>query len=887
MSSWSTSVVPALVGLAQLGNSCFLNSIVQSLYLTDDFRAALTSLHLSPAEMKRFGTLRSLQHLFALLAYCTRPSYSPKAFRAAMPEQFRNGSQQDADEFAKYLLETLHNHWKELTSTRQQQQQQGAAAGKRKADGTDVDDQREQKVAAIADHSASSSPAPAGAAAAASTHDTAMSDAVAVERPQSQHGQIRGGGESLSASPVSVAVRGAVVRSALKPERVRAELMQRASPPLHTASPPVASSLSSSASVSGARSPSPSAAASPISPSSPSPQHDIDPQFGGIISSCITCLRCGHASVKEEAFLELPLPMQQMDAQQRAQLHERIQQAKARAQAGDQLDVQDTEQRRHEQSSAAVLVKTDSVTSEPAPAPPTRSSPVASAAAKALPTDVLSRILAFASPGSAPALNKGSTPQSTPTPPAGTSALAVTDDVVMSVKALLDLRGLQSASASSSSAAPSTVSSHSASASVPASSSTAVLPVLRSPASPVAVSASAPSALLAAFLAQAVLHTTMQAMLLTTVSTLTTAATLAQQQRQQDLVHESRTGEQSGGSSEEKEDKSTALVLYVPPPGPSTVAALPTADSSSSSTSSPSSSASAASSQLSSSSLSTSSSPASPPSLLSLTSMLDLYLSPELLVGDNAYHCSRCASKQSATLSCTISSPPPHLLIALKRNEYDARLQYRTKIMTEVHFPAFLHLPSSSSSASSSPTAPGASYALYSVVVHSGLSADSGHYYTIGRRSGELRRRMHAKLVEGRAMTDDDSRDAEAAEREALEEAARGGRDEFFHFNDETVTSSSFTSIRQVTKHQVQDVAYLLFYVRVDGDEVQAKLDAPPITENPLLQRLAELEGATFLRQREKETREAAKKAAELLVGVRASVPAYVPPPDEWTDPDQ
>ena len=363
------------------------------------------------------------------------------------------------------------------------------------------------------------------------------------------------------------------------------------------------------------------------------------------------------------------------------------------------------------------------------------------------------------------------------------------------------------------------------------------------------------------FLAQAVLQTTMQASLLTTITTLTTAAALAHQQQQQQQqqptqplqqpMEEKDSPDEEVKAEEVKEDKSTALVLYIGPPH------LPTASSSTDTAL-----------------ITTSSASSSSSSLLSLSSMLDLYLSPELLIGDNAYHCSHCASKQSATLSCSISSPPPHLLIALKRNEYDSKLQCRTKLMTEVQFPAFLHLPS--------PSNPGASYALYSVVVHSGLSADSGHYYTIGRRSGALRQRLREELRRRKLRMSDDP-----APHEGMEELARGGAaGEFFNFNDESVTSASFATIRQVTKRHAQDVAYLLLYVRVDGEEGQQQADSSTATVNPLLMRLAELEQATFVRLQEKERREAMKKAEQLLVPQKTTLPDYHPPAEGWTDPD-
>ena len=819
-----------MVGLAQLGNSCFLNSTVQSLFLTDDFRSSLTSLQLSPAEMQRFATLRSLQHLFGLLMYCTRTSYSPKAFRAEMPEVFRNGSQQDADEFAKHLLETVHSQWKELQAQRtQQQQQQGTA--KRKAEEVEGEGQPgERRLAAVFPLSSErSSPSPP---------PPASSDATT---QPSLHGPIRGGGES-SSGPVLLLHSPRPIHLASAPAKPSV-LPATTNSPLPTASP-------SSSSLSTGSTP---RAPPPCSPSSSTPpQHDLDPQFGGVVSSCIRCLRCGHSSVKEEAFLELPLPMQQMDDEQRSELHKRIERAQQQAQQPQQPPTRQTATggSDSQRPPAAAPAAEDSLIPQPASySSPPSSVAVAKVAralsATCLPDPVLANILAFADvrPAALSRLKPRPTAVTAPIPRIPPPSAA---DEERSAQALLRLRGLPSSSPSPSASDLSSESSASVSVAgnsfAPSSSSTALAPStssspsMTSSASP-APSPSSPSALLATFLARAVLHTTMQASLLTTLTTLTTAATLAQQQQEEQLMVEKQ-------EKHSVEDKSTALVLYTPPPhlpstSPSADAALiaPSASASSSASSSSSSSSSS----------------------LSLVRMLELYLSPELLLGDNAYECAHCASKQSATLSCAISFPPPHLLIALKRNSYHSQVHSRSKLMTEVVFPAFLRLPS--------PSTPHAAYALYSVVVHSGLSADSGHYYAIGRRSGALRRRMQLQL-------------RQQSSEEALEEEARGCAGDFCTYNDDSVTAASFATVRQVTRRCPQDVAYLLLYVRVDEQSSQ-QLEGPEPVENPLLRRLAELEHRAH---QDRERKEQAAAAARLLAPLKPA--SYTPPAEGWTDPD-
>jgi len=129
-----------------------------------------------------------------------------------------------------------------------------------------------------------------------------------------------------------------------------------------------------------------------------------------------------------------------------------------------------------------------------------------------------------------------------------------------------------------------------------------------------------------------------------------------------------------------------------------------------------------------------------------------------------------------------------------------------------------------------------------------------------------------------------------------MEEFARGG--DFFNFNDSTITPSSFTQIAQLTKRNRTDVAYLLFYIRVDGDEeeqAQRKVEenkddgADSMNDeddvcsvNPMLERLAVMEQQTWVRQQEKAAKEVLTNVMQRL----PKLPDYKPPPDDYVDPD-
>ena len=869
---------PPSVGLDNIGNSCYINSVVQSLYLTDTFRSHILALRLTPAEMKQFGTLRALQHTFAMLNYCTRDRYTPRAFACEMPARFNSGQQQDADEYAKYLLDMVTASVAQLMKQRQ-------AAMKRKVEDIAAEpSQREEKKCDV-------------------RRDSPKEERMEVE----EHGKIRGGAQPTTL-PASTHA-GAILPLATAQ---RNNMLSSSSPSTSTTQPVKPTASTNSPAV-------PSQA--PFSPPPPSPL-DVDPYFGGLSSSCIACLRCGSVSKKDEAFLELPLPMQQMDEEQRCALMERIQQVTQAAQSGQTLEsepnedaMMQTEQLQQppsvdafsSSSSAttlplAVLAKiaafsaplqttskalrsttTSLSSSHPtAISKPARLTPVTPAAAatsapvagapRELPLDVLARIAEFAAVRPRDTPSAVSTPRQQKQVQANDQAMrGVSSNTFSSSRSASSAAAVSDGHASSmqDSAAPSLVSTSSASISLPASSSH---------------SSSSANVMLAAFLAQAVLQ--MQAV--AAVTALTTVAAAAQKMHQEQVgaevekVVKSETwmdvDDDSRGSKQE--DECTALVVYAPPPHrpldpltadgpadgtPSTSTALILTPSQSAL------------------GHSSSSSTSSSPSLLQLSAMLALYLAPELLTGENAYHCSHCQSKQPATKTLTITQPPPHLMVCLKRNSYNKSTHSRNKITTEVKFPALLTLPTVATASAAQSTAV---YCLYSVVVHGGMSADSGHYYAIGRWSGELRRRMRTEL---RRLVDDSGSDRKACagdwlrfERE-LEESARCS--EMWLMNDSTVTSASFTTIAQITKRCATDVAYLLLYVRLDDDDAAAGSDSDEceaLTVNPLLERLAAMEQQIWVKQQEKAAREVLASAMQRL----PKLPDYKPPPEDYVDPD-
>jgi ubiquitin C-terminal hydrolase len=88
------------VGLANLGNTCYANSLVQALSHCAGFRDAVATC--GAAQNK--PVCRELSRVFASLA-SSRHSFAPRELLKVLPEQYRVGVQQDVAEFGKQLLD--------------------------------------------------------------------------------------------------------------------------------------------------------------------------------------------------------------------------------------------------------------------------------------------------------------------------------------------------------------------------------------------------------------------------------------------------------------------------------------------------------------------------------------------------------------------------------------------------------------------------------------------------------------------------------------------------------------------------------------------------------------------------------------------------------------
>lgn len=193
---------------------------------------------------------------------------------------------------------------------------------------------------------------------------------------------------------------------------------------------------------------------------------------------------------------------------------------------------------------------------------------------------------------------------------------------------------------------------------------------------------------------------------------------------------------------------------------------------------------------------------ATAPSAEGSRSVLDLvnyFLSPERLTAENRYYCQACASLQEAEKAVELSQGPRYLVLTLLRFSFDPRTLRRRKILDDVAVPLLLRLPLAGGR--------GQAYDLCSVVVHSGVSSESGHYYCYAR--------------EGAARPGPPPADAP--------------EHQWYLFNDTRVSFSSFESVSNVTSFFPKDTAYVLFYRQRLGEVPEAGPGSPRARAEPTL----------------------------------------------------
>lgn len=171
----------------------------------------------------------------------------------------------------------------------------------------------------------------------------------------------------------------------------------------------------------------------------------------------------------------------------------------------------------------------------------------------------------------------------------------------------------------------------------------------------------------------------------------------------------------------------------------------------------------------------------------SVQSLLEYYLKPERLCGDNQYHCDKCNGLSDASRIFRINQPPARLVLTLKHFRYDATSQQRIKLLHRVQYDHVIKLGS-------------VNYELYAAVVHCGSSVDSGHYYSYAK--------------DGQA---------------------------WYNFNDSCVTKCVNADLHNLVP---PETPYILFYSRVDCQEPEPlqRKELPGFLEMIIVRDDAELE---------------------------------------------
>lgn len=124
----------------------------------------------------------------------------------------------------------------------------------------------------------------------------------------------------------------------------------------------------------------------------------------------------------------------------------------------------------------------------------------------------------------------------------------------------------------------------------------------------------------------------------------------------------------------------------------------------------------------------------SPDHELHIQDLLDYFVLPEQLSGENQYHCDTCGGLQDAQRTIQILQSPSHLILTLKRFQFNSKTGQRAKLLHWVQCSESIELSQQS-------------YRLYAAVVHSGSSMDTGHYYTLARDETLVWRIFNDSLV--------------------------------------------------------------------------------------------------------------------------------------------
>ncbi|KAK7930555.1 hypothetical protein WMY93_006950 [Mugilogobius chulae] len=282
---------------------------------------------------------------------------------------------------------------------------------------------------------------------------------------------------------------------------------------------------------------------------------------------------------------------------------------------------------------------------------------------------------------------------------------------------------------------------------------------------------------------------------------------------------------------------------------------------------------------------------------LSVPDLVNYFLAPEILDADNAYFCEKCSSLQRAERTLKVVSAPEYLILTLLRFAYDAKCHVRRKILDNVTIPALMRLPvhTQMSSESLQEDSPECSenlakklkpsqnddeeridgavkdmpfqsvpYVLCSVVMHSGLSSESGHYYSYCRNICEVDGTQH--LTNCLSLKDDNGAGCISSSCSSVTVSHENSlspkgypEKDWLLFNDSRVTYASFQSVQNITDRFPKDTAYVLIYrkqeipgqnVNGNGETNGMRMNAEPPLHKELLDAIIK-DNKLFLQEQE------------------------------------
>ncbi|XP_043248336.1 ubiquitin carboxyl-terminal hydrolase 35 [Colletes gigas] len=217
---------------------------------------------------------------------------------------------------------------------------------------------------------------------------------------------------------------------------------------------------------------------------------------------------------------------------------------------------------------------------------------------------------------------------------------------------------------------------------------------------------------------------------------------------------------------------------------------------------------------------------------VSVQDLINYYLRPEKMTGENKYRCDKCMKLCDALRFIKILHAPTYLILILKHFHYDFDTRLRTKLRHKVMYNETIQLPVSTPLCTSTKT-----YQLYAAVVHSGYSMDYGHYFTY----------------------------------------ARDSKQNWYKFNDSYVSQTTFNDFKDL---KPPDTPYILFYERSDPFEGIYNEEKPELsTLSKQLQELVANDTTAYIEELRHQAEKSQHRHSSILLRKNENSDDENPPP--------